>query len=693
MSDNRPAHWTPRDVARVLCRHSKKIALVFCGVTALTLLTIAFYPRSYGSEAKLLIRIGRESVALDPTATTGETITLQKTPEDEVNSAVCILNSRTVLEGVVNRVGAERIMLDDRFASTANSETDGLMQGLTNRIVSILELTGLYEPGTEMDRAVRHLENGVRVTAPRQTMVITIGYKAGSPKLAQDVVQAWTDVFLAEHSRLSQTDGSLRFFAEQVDKLHSDLTAAQERLRDRKNRYQLTSAASRKSILEKGKDAMRQKVYDLKIRENDLMSRYTDDYPPLREVRRQRLLAEKMLLDAPWNKADSGLVDANGGAGLSALAAQGSSVAEASADTQVKLNAELQTLNTQDLELAQLDLEVKLLQAKYAMHVNKLEQARLNEALGREQISNVKIAQPATLVHKPASPKKALLLLGGLVLAVVGSVGTACVAENLDQTLCTTDQVESQLGLPVLASLPHRESRRAVGAKSHSAERLSDAGVSERANHRAGCRGLLATLRSMGRAGKNQGRAVAIVGCDETKLRSRIAGNLAVEAAASGTDTVLLIDADPRNRNISKRFHLNGAPGWRDLIAGKAQLENCLYRVEASNLAVIGPGTEGTSTNGHLSNGDERIPHSRLDQIKSHFGFVVVDLPPTSEFERAPDTDRWFDQAVLVVEAEQTRIQAAKRASDILKRSGVEVTGVVLANRREYIPRWLYQRL
>ena len=83
---------------------------MFCSVVALTLLAIALWPRSYSSEAKLVIRVGRESVGLDPTATTGSTIMLQKTQEDEVNSALDILNSRQVLQRVVDAVGAKRIL-------------------------------------------------------------------------------------------------------------------------------------------------------------------------------------------------------------------------------------------------------------------------------------------------------------------------------------------------------------------------------------------------------------------------------------------------------------------------------------------------------------------------------------------------------------------------------------------------------
>src|SRR6476659_8816387 len=67
---------TPRDIARIFFRQWRKIAIFFGGVLAATLLIIALYPRSYASEAKLLIRVGRETVGLDPTATTGVTIML-----------------------------------------------------------------------------------------------------------------------------------------------------------------------------------------------------------------------------------------------------------------------------------------------------------------------------------------------------------------------------------------------------------------------------------------------------------------------------------------------------------------------------------------------------------------------------------------------------------------------------------------
>jgi Mrp family chromosome partitioning ATPase len=346
------------------------------------------------------------------------------------------------------------------------------------------------------------------------------------------------------------------------------------------------------------------------------------------------------------------------------------------------LNSDLQTLNDQELELAQLDREVRLLEGKYAMHVEKLEQARVNDALSRERITNVKIAQPASLTHKPVAPKKPLLLAGTLMLALIGGIGSAFAAEAFDQTLRTTPQVEEKLALPVLASIPYRKRRR-----KHRAAVGHDG-----AEWHGSYRGLVSTLRSGGSNVSTNSKTVAVVGCEASKQRSRVAGNLAVEAARSGSEPVLLVDADARHRRISKRFHLNGAPGWRDIVAGNSAVTNYVQQSRPSNLAVMGPG----GVNGVVGNSDTSTSAraaAQLDDIKSKFGFVVVDLPATGDMEGLPTATEWIDEAVLVVEAERTRIQAAQRVKDLLHRAGVRVAGVVLTNRRDYIPRWLYKRL
>jgi uncharacterized protein involved in exopolysaccharide biosynthesis len=677
---------TPRDVARILFRHWRKMSLFFCAVVGLTLVVIALYPRSYSSESKLFLRVGRESVALDPTATTGETIMLQKSQTDEINTALNILSSRDVLRSAVERVGAARILEDlpGGEADSANSAkplgairraSDALHSYLNTALVSLR----LSDPCSDEELAVRRLENGTTVWAPKESQVISITYSAASPELAHDVVDAITKVFLEKHLQLSQSEGSLGFFSDQVEKLQQELTVAQTELRDRKNEFQLTSSAGRKSVLEKSKDALRQKIFDLSLQESELQSRYTDAYPPLREIRRQKQEAAAALVGLP-SAAGAGNL-----AGSSSLAT----------DDGGKLASELASLNDQDYQLAQLERNVELLEGKYRMHVEKLEQARVNDALSRDKISNVKEAQAATLVSKPDAPKKQLIFALGLILATAGAIALAFLSETLDQTLRTTEQVESQLGLPVLLSLPRRKRNRRRSSAAGSASTNGHAKVEGNGHQQhSGYRELVHEIMSNGGNGQKNGdrhaRTVGVVGCDTSSLRSKVAADLAIQAASSGGDPVLLIDADARRRRVTKRFHINGSPGWREMLAGVADAESCVHRQEVGNLSVMSPGTP---------NGHEPVERpttggfDQLDGIKSDYGLVVVDLPPAHDLESTPPASEWLDEMVLVVEAERTRIQTAQRAKDTLQRAGVHVAGVVLANRREHIPGWLYHRL
>jgi Mrp family chromosome partitioning ATPase len=140
---------------------------------------------------------------------------------------------------------------------------------------------------------------------------------------------------------------------------------------------------------------------------------------------------------------------------------------------------------------------------------------------------------------------------------------------------------------------------------------------------------------------------------------------------------------------VAQRFGLNGSPGWHEVVAGSVDVKSCVHSANSGRLAVMTAGAERPQP--HV-NGQTPANHSQLDAIKAEYGLVVIDMPPSSEFD-CPPASGWLDEAVLVVEAERTRIQSAQRARSILERAGVRVAGVVLANRREHVPGWLYDWL
>ncbi|MEM7808996.1 MAG: hypothetical protein AAF561_12880, partial [Planctomycetota bacterium] len=65
------AAFSPRDVLYVLFRHRGKAVVTFLGIFLLTTAAALLLPSEFQSEAKLKVQLGRESVAIDPTATIG----------------------------------------------------------------------------------------------------------------------------------------------------------------------------------------------------------------------------------------------------------------------------------------------------------------------------------------------------------------------------------------------------------------------------------------------------------------------------------------------------------------------------------------------------------------------------------------------------------------------------------------------
>ena len=65
-----------RDFYNVLFRNKRKILVFFFSVMIVVTIGTLLASEVYQSEAKLMVRLGRESVALDPTATMGQVVNI-----------------------------------------------------------------------------------------------------------------------------------------------------------------------------------------------------------------------------------------------------------------------------------------------------------------------------------------------------------------------------------------------------------------------------------------------------------------------------------------------------------------------------------------------------------------------------------------------------------------------------------------
>src|SRR3954464_3635930 len=95
----------PLNVAGFLWGQKWKVIVTFLAGIALTLAYLSLAPRVFRSDAKLLVRIGRGSITLDPTATTGQYVAVGESRENEMHAVEELLASRGLAEKIVDRFG------------------------------------------------------------------------------------------------------------------------------------------------------------------------------------------------------------------------------------------------------------------------------------------------------------------------------------------------------------------------------------------------------------------------------------------------------------------------------------------------------------------------------------------------------------------------------------------------------------
>ncbi len=722
---------------RIVFRHKGKMAAVL-GATLMTAwAALVIWPRSYESEVKLIIRVGRESVSLDPTATTGQTLMLQKSQEDEINSALDVLKSRHLTELVVEKLGPDYILEecaggDDACVSTGRSLLNDATEMLDRALDWGLTAAHVRDEIGDHELAVRQLGKNLTIYAPRRSTVITILYRAKSPAVAQRIAATMTDTYLSEHVRVSRTQGSREFFEEQASLLarqlqektaevsafrtahgivsipanrellkeqfsgiKSELRVAQVTL-DKANteatflKAQLGTidpelVSARVGSADPTWSGMRQLVFQLEVQEKELAAKYTDEHPLLQNVRNQLQAVRDQFDEKKADRSDTTVAPNPIAQTLTqqllGVEAQAAGVQAGIASLQAQHGDALTLLESaigQEAQLAELERAVAVLEASYRNHQDKLEEARIIDALQESHISNVNVVQPATFVEKPASPHKRAIAALGLFFGLTGAVSLAFLAEVLDPTLRTTEQAEAQLEMPVLSTFPANVPKRDLLTS------LTNGVDADALDGK--CRSLLQQVLYAQPSGGESSTTVGVLSVSSGSGGSTLAAQMAVVASRDLGLSTLLVDADNEQKFVSRAFRLNGAPGLRELLANEAAETDCIQQVAAPNLAVISSAAQDNPGALRL---DPRTVGARLATLRQQYDLVIVDLPPAAVSGDGVSLSGLMDHVLLVVESGKTVGTSAQRVRAQLLRSNATLSGTVLTKTREYVPRWL----
>ena len=504
---------TFRDVCLAVFRHRKKAAAAFLFVMTATVLITLVTPKAYLSESKLFVRLGRENAMLDSAATLGEepVVAVPISREAEINSVAAMVASRAIVEQAVDMVGPELILEGPPPAPDANS--GHRFRKTLSKILNSLKGLVSSSDVPPRERAIDQLTKDLGVEPVRNTNVVLVSYEASQPELAQQVVASVVDAYLDKHVRLNRTSGAYEFFAEHTKRLRGELEGLEEQLRDLKTSTGLASAGQRREqivtrigrleddllgveaarseteakvnalrtklaalpkeqIVEtntgvgnNGTDLIRERFFALQVQEKEAAAIYTEDHPQLQAIREQLAEAERILAqqeptrtevttspDTTYEQTRLALVAEE--PALESLVAK----CETLQSQLTTERASLEALNANETRIAQLQRETDLREAEYRKYAANLEEARIDQAMETERMSNISVVQPASLQLRAVRPRKAMNLALGFVVAACVAFGVALIAEFAGPPEQRAKEKEDRVPQPRLATVSRRSS-------------------------------------------------------------------------------------------------------------------------------------------------------------------------------------------------------------------------------------------
>jgi polysaccharide chain length determinant protein (PEP-CTERM system associated) len=112
-------------------------------------------------------------------------------------------------------------------------------------------------------------------------------------------------------------------------------------------------------------------------------------------------------------------------------------------------------------ELTLLNRDYDLLKSTYQSLKDKKIQSQMAENFEKKHIGGqFKILDPARYPEKPVRPDRDRILMIGAFIGLVAGLGLAWFRESLDESFHSEEELEADLGLPILATLPNLKEER-----------------------------------------------------------------------------------------------------------------------------------------------------------------------------------------------------------------------------------------
>src|ERR1700730_9510150 len=316
-------------------------------------------------------------------------------------------------------------------------------------------------------------------------------------------------------------------------------------------------------------------------------------------------------------------------------------------------------------------LQTKNLSANYARAKNAYikEKTLLDGLRTRAQTQTMEMAiacfavslkQVAEPPAYPARPRVGLNLTLGMLVGLVIGIGLAFFIEYLDTSVKTMDDVESLLGVPVLAIIPKNINLL------HKAEGDTPDAEAYR---------ILRTNIEFNRPNP-EANTISLVSGGPGEGKSTTIANLAFICAQGGYST-LIVDADLRRPVQHLLFDLSNEVGLTNYLTTDMDLDQAILPTSVENLSMLPSGILPSDAVGILNS--QRMSDT-IAELKMRYAIVFFDSPPILGVSDASVIASEVDQTVIVVQHRRFPRAMLTRVKQAILGVGGTILGVVLNN-------------
>lgn len=295
----------------------------------------------------------------------------------------------------------------------------------------------------------------------------------------------------------------------------------------------------------------------------------------------------------------------------------------------------------------------------------RLDQLQVDSAVSND---SAEVVTPASTPGAPFQPRPKRNAVLGVILGLLFGVGLAFLAEYLDDSIKTKDDLEQAVpGLPVLGMIP-------VVTEWKTRDRSRVMSLSDPASPAAEAYRILRTsVQFLGL--DRELKIIQVTSASAQEGKSTTLSNLAVAFASSGLRTVAVC-CDLRRPRLHEFFHLSNDVGFTSVLLGSVAIGTALQPVDGQDQLLV-------LASGPLPpNPAELLSSSRtVELIRNLAGqadIVLIDSPPVLPVTDALVLSQWVNASVLVSSAGTTTRKAAHRAAEMLLQVNAPLVGAVL---------------